>query len=45
MKSYTKFTEIWIAKHGALPKYYEIIHLDGDHKNNNFSNLVIVGSK
>ena len=38
-----KFTDVWIKQHGSLPKNYEIIHIDGNHQNNNFANLKIVG--
>lgn len=42
MKKYIKFTDAWIEKHGNLPANYEIIHIDGDHKNNDFANLKVI---
>lgn len=41
--AYEKFTDLWSYKFGPLPDNYDIKHVDGDHKNNNLTNLSING--
>ena len=41
--NYASFTKLWKRKFGELPENYKIVHIDGNHKNNDFLNLSISG--